>query len=555
MQFSSLAETPLNATAIGILAATSTQSFAIVPMRHSGQVVGLLVASVVHYSKTWSQEEINLLQLVGELIAMGCTRHQAEEALIAAKDAAEAANRAKSAFLANMSHELRTPLNAILGFAQLLERDTTLTSKQRESVATINRSGEHLLNLIDDVLEMSKIEAGRIVLNPDSFDLHLLLRTLQEMFLVRTKAKQLFLKFELAPDLPQYIRTDEGKLRQVLINLLGNAVKFTQTGGVTLRVGMRTGNEASSTPYTLHFEVEDTGYGIAPDEIDNLFQPFVQTSSGAQIKEGTGLGLTISRQFVRLMGGNIGCSSILGQGSRFTFNVQVHLVNPLEVATSISSGRVLQLAPHQPSYRILVVDDRQENCDLIVQLLGSVGFEVQSASNGQEAIALWETWQPHLIWMDMRMPVMDGYEAARQIRAREPERRGTTPTKIIALTASAFEEQKTTILAAGCDDLVRKPFREQIIFDKITEHLGVQYIFENQLEQLNLSSSQNLDCLSLNVMNPEWIAALRQAAIEVDGEKILQLCEQIPQSHRHLADKLIELVHHFGFDEILALTD
>ncbi|HBB32061.1 MAG TPA: hybrid sensor histidine kinase/response regulator, partial [Cyanobacteria bacterium UBA9273] len=159
------------------------------------------------------------------------------------------------------------------------------------------------------------------------------------------------------------------------------------------------------------------------------------------------------------------------------------------------------------------------------------------------------------IWMDMRMPVMDGYEAARQIRAREPERRGTTPTKIIALTASAFEEQKTTILAAGCDDLVRKPFREQIIFDKITEHLGVQYIFENQLEQLNLSSSQNLDCLSLNVMNPEWIAALRQAAIEVDGEKILQLCEQIPQSHRHLADKLIELVHHFGFDEILALTD
>ncbi|WP_341529433.1 PAS domain S-box protein [Nostoc sp. UHCC 0302] len=568
----------------------SFQSIVAVPMLHSGKVVGFVGAAVTHFCKTWSQEDINLLKLVGEIIAIGRARHQAEEALRVAKEAAETANRAKSAFLANMSHELRTPLNAILGFSQLMERDTSLKPNQRESLATINRSGEHLLNLINDVLEMSKIEAGHIVFNPEDFNLYLLLQTLQEMFQVRVRAKQLFLKFEIAPNLPQYIQTDEGKLRQVLINLLGNAVKFTQTGGVTLRARLGAGDWGHSSgrgageqgsrgqgaggqgdkgsnqrpipdAQSLIFEVEDTGRGIAPEEMDNLFQPFVQTTSGIQTKEGTGLGLTISRQFVRLLGGDIHFTSSLGQGSTFSFEIQVNLAPALKVVPKLSKGRVIKLAADQPLYRILTVDDRKENRDLIVQLLSGVGFEVETASNGQEAIAMWQTWQPHLIWMDMRMPVINGYDATKEIRAREknlsiPNHR----TVIIALTASAFEEQQASILAAGCDDLVRKPFREQLIFEKIAEYLQVRYIYaeennENETDKkLENIQSSTLDVYScLMKMPAEWIAELNQAAVEVDAERILQLIERIPQANSTLAEELANLVRSFCFDEILNL--
>ncbi|MCF2150439.1 PAS domain S-box protein [Desmonostoc muscorum LEGE 12446] len=240
-QISRVEELPPHLPERQLFETMSFQSLLAVPMLHAGRVVGFVGAAMIHYTKTWNQEDINLLKLVGEIIAIGRARHQAEEALRIAKEAAETANRAKSAFLANMSHELRTPLNAILGFSQLMERDTSLNSNQRESLTTINRSGEHLLNLINDVLEMSKIEAGQIIFNPEDFDLYFLLQTLQEMFQVRTQAKQLFLNFEMSPNLPRYIQTDVGKLRQVLINLLGNAVKFTQTGGVTLRVRLGNG--------------------------------------------------------------------------------------------------------------------------------------------------------------------------------------------------------------------------------------------------------------------------------------------------------------------------
>jgi PAS domain S-box-containing protein len=528
----------------------STKSIVVVPMIHSEKMVGFLCVDVVSYSKTWSQEDINLLKLVAEIIAIGRARHEAEEALRVAKDVAEAANRAKSSFLANMSHELRTPLNAILGFAQLISRDPSITNKHRESLATINRSGEHLLNLINDVLEMSKIEAGHILFNPEDFDLHLLLQTLQEMFHIRAQAKQLLLEFDIAPDLPRYICTDEGKLRQVLINLLGNAVKFTASGGVTLRAKKGIEDESS---VCLIFAVEDTGRGIAAVERDNLFQPFYQTTSGLETKEGTGLGLTISRQFVQLMGGSIDFTSTVGEGSIFTFDVRVKLVAPVQIIPKLTRGRVLRVAPGQPKYRILVVDDRPENCDLIVQLLSSVGFEMQAAGDGQEAIAIWENWHPDCIWMDMRMPVMNGYEATRQIRLREQERKSLERTMIIALTASAFEEQRATILATGCDDMVRKPFREQTIFDKLAEHLGVQYIYENQPEAVAQPLSVTLQPSCFQVMGADWIAALTQAAIEVDGERILQLSQEI--SDRSLAAGLIELVNKFAFDEILGLLE
>ncbi|MBD2449036.1 PAS domain S-box protein [Nostoc sp. FACHB-152] len=565
------------------------KSVVAVPMIYSGKVVGLLELDAVDKSKTWSQEEINLLQRVSELIAIGRSRHKAEEALRIAKEAAETANRSKSAFLANMSHELRTPLNAILGFAQLMERDTTLTQRQRDSLAIINRSGEHLLNLINDVLEMSKIEAGRVVLQPKSFDLYGLLQNLQDMFRVRAEAKNLTLAFELAPNLPQYIFTDESKLRQILINLLSNAIKFTSTGGVTLvaKIGKNdqkseitanifspselrkilsiettalAKNESQSTneadhSFFISFEIADTGLGIAEDELDSLFQPFVQTASGSQAREGTGLGLTISRQFVQLMGGDIQLKSAVGHGSTFYFDIKIELAQSLEIAPQTVPRKVIALAPGQPVYRILIVDDRKDNCDLLTQLFNTIGFETLAAANGQEAIALWQAWHPHLIWMDMRMPIMDGYEATRQIRAMEQVQiQSSNPkprTVIIALTASAFEEQRSNILAAGCDDLIRKPFREEVLFNKIVEFLRVNYIYAQ--EQENTAPLTSVHPQDLMIMPDEWRNALYQAAIQVDAEVILQLIAQIPETHLALFERLTDLVNRFCFDEIIEL--
>ncbi len=313
---------------------------------------------------------------------------------------------------------------------------------------------------------------------------------------------------------------------------------------------------------SLHFEVEDTGRGIAPEEMNNLFQPFVQTTSGIQTKEGTGLGLTISRQFVRLLGGDIHLTSSVRQGSIFSFDIQVNLAAALKAAPKLSKGRVLKLAADQPSYRVLVVDDRKENRDLIVQLLGSIGFEIEAANNGQEAIAIWQTWQPHLIWMDMRMPVMNGYDATKEIRAREKNTTTNHRTVIIALTASAFEEQQASILAAGCNDLVRKPFREQVIFEKIAEYLQVRYVYAE--ESSEEATNNNLDNIqfsildlqsAITVMPTQWITELNQAAVEVDAERIFQLIEQIPPTHSALAEKLANLVRSFCFDEIIDLTE
>ncbi|HTL87801.1 MAG TPA: PAS domain S-box protein [Leptolyngbya sp.] len=523
----------------------SIQSLLAVPMIYQGQVTGFMGVDTTHFQKSWSQEDIKSVKRVGELIAIGRARYKAEADLRIAKEAAEAANLAKSTFLANMSHELRTPLNAILGFAQLMERDVALSDRQRNSLAIINRSGEHLLDLINDVLEMSKIEAGRTALNVVSFDLHHLLYTLQEMFLMRAKTKQLALNFTIAPNFPQYIQTDENKLRQVLINLLSNAIKFTDKGSITLEAMLQSEATVQSDT-TLQFKIQDTGQGIAPEEFDQLFRPFIQTRSGSQLREGTGLGLTISRRFVRLMGGDIQIESTVGQGSTFSFEIQVAMANPTDVTPMLNSNRVLQLAPHQEKYRILVVDDRAENREFVEQLLTMVGFATRSAINGEDAIAQWQRWQPHLILMDMRMPVMDGYEATRQIRAMEsPQAR----SKILALTASAFEEQRTSILAAGCDDLVAKPFREAHLFEKLTEHLGVNYLYEEETTS-SIESSPELTHEMLETMPPAWVAQLHQASLAVDADQILQLIQQIPESKPEIAIALTKLVQKFCFDEI-----
>jgi signal transduction histidine kinase/CheY-like chemotaxis protein len=511
---------------------------------------------------------------------------------------AEVANKAKSEFLANMSHELRTPLNAILGFTQVMIRAATTPqglsrNEQQEYLDIINRSGEHLLSLINDILEMSKIEAGRLTVNPTNFDLYRLLDSLEDMLRLKAESKKLSFRFERSPQVPRYIHADEGKLRQVLINLLGNAIKFTKIGRVTLRVkrgkrgkrgkwswGMGNGENPDPAPHSLIFEIEDTGPGIAPNDMDELFEPFSQTEAGLRAAEGTGLGLPISRNFVRAMGGEITVRSIVGRGSVFRFRVPVKLAIATGIQrTSLEEGIVIGLAPNQPTYRILVVEDQWENRQLLVKLLAPLGFEVREAENGQAGVELWERWHPHLIWMDMRMPVMNGYEATRKIRERESKRgrkqrsklmRGdkqNQPTTIVALTASAFEEQRAAILAAGCDDFVRNPFRESVIFEKMAQYLGVRYVYASlnspglESHRSNSSSStasssshpliQKVQITELKLPD-RWLDELQQATLCLDLNRILALINPIHSRDAELAERLASWANRFEYDKILS---
>ena len=545
-----------------------TVSLLILPLVVRREVVGTIGLVAVE-RREFSDEEIALAANAAAAASQALENARTEEALREAKATAEAANRAKSVFLANMSHELRTPLNAILGFAQLMTRDPSLTPEQQENLEIIGRSGEHLLGLINDVLELSKIEAGRVTLQKESFDLHRLLDGLEEMFRLRAEDKGLMLIFERIPDVPRFVRTDEGKLRQVLMNLLGNAVKFTQEGGITLRVRSKeykVGDPLLPTPCSLlHFEVEDTGPGIAPEELDAVFDPFVQTASGHAYasEEGTGLGLPISRQFVNLMGGELAVSSTLGQGSIFKFDVQIAAVEKAdmaEVQTSQPARRVIGLEPDQPVYRLLVVDEREASRKLLVELLSPLGFELREAVHGQEAIEIWEGWEPHLIWMDMRMPVMDGYEATKRIKATIKGQ----ATVVVALTASAFEDDRAMILSEGCDDFVRKPFREEEIFDTLAKHLGVRFVYDVEDAQPAGAAAQPEDAvLPADSLTPEalmslptdWVGDLHQAATQLDADVILDLLDQIREQNASLANALASLVHDFRFDTIMALTE
>jgi PAS domain S-box-containing protein len=612
----------------------------VVPLLQGENLWGLLIAHHCRSPRHWDSSEIESLKQISVQLAIAIQqstlfeqaqteiveRKLAEAALQQAVVAADKANRAKSEFLSSMSHELRTPLNAILGFSQVMVRDSSLHHQHQQHVEIINRASEHLLSLINDILEMSKIEAGRTQLNESSFNLIELLETLEKMFRLKAVSKNLQLIFEVAEGVPHFVKGDEGKLRQILINLLGNAIKFTETGSVTLQVKMKVeeswavetaeftdiqrkpagagsnhseslavetaeftglqtkpadaGSEQcahgdfywvdansirpvflqKSEFLRLQFEIEDTGPGIAAEEMNKLFEPFEQTQTGLKSQHGTGLGLPISRKFVQMMGGDITVSSTPDLGSKFAFDIQLRLADPTDVKMLKPQKKVIGLAPDQPEYRVLVVDDRADNRLVLVRLLSSLGLLVREAENGQEAVAVWEDWQPQLIWMDMRMPVMDGYEATKQIKAHPL---GKT-TVIIALTASAFENERKCILAAGCDDFMPKPFEAKILFAKMEDFLGIRYVYENPVDtndtklekesEISGVSSNQAVASQLCQMPLEWVEKISTAAQECCDDKIFQLIEEMPRELAPASQNLTTLAHNFLFDDIIELA-
>ncbi len=482
-----------------------------------------------------------------------------------AEEAAQAANRAKSIFLSNMSHELRTPLNVILGFSQLLNRSSTLSCEHQEYLGIITRSGEYLLNLINQVLDLSKIEAGRSTLHETNFNLHRLLDDLEEMFQFQAESKRLQLLVERTAEVPEYVKADEVKLRQILINMINNALKFTQEGGVSIRVRIAPStsqfvtensllfhySESSSEPLWIDFEIEDTGEGIAAEEVTLLFHPFVQTQTGQNSQQGTGLGLTIAHSFVQLMGGQMTVNSQINCGTLFKFNIRVYPVQSASCPPEPSSQEAVCLEPNQPIYRLLIVDDRWDNRQLLQRLLSPFGFEIYEAENGQKALEMWEQYSPHLIFMDMRMPVMDGYETTQRIKATTKGQ----GTAIIAITASTFEEEKAMVISTGCDDFIRKPFRQSQVFHILQKHIGVKFIFET------LNPDPGFPKLDRNALTPEALAKLpdslasklQTAIINLDGERMQTLTEQITQYNRPLGTAIAFYIKQFQYELLLDL--
>jgi len=464
--------------------------------------------------------------------------------LIIEKEKAESANKSKSIFLANMSHELRTPLNAILGFSQLMSDAPDITDSQKENLDIISNSGTHLLSLINDVLDMSKIEAGRMELNNNNIDLHRLLSDISSMMKVKADSKDLRFSLELRDNLIRYIQVDEKKLRQILINILSNAIKYTDEGGVSFRVKSITKNNSS----LITFEVEDSGRGMSKEELDNVFDPFIQVRSSKGVSEGTGLGLAITHRFLELMDANINVDSKIGRGTLFSFNLNVKVIESTDIELNRVHKKVIGIKNKTSKIKILIVEDQKENLLLLHNLLSSVGFDVYEAVNGKIGLEKFIEIKPDFIWMDMRMPVMDGYEASQKIRELDKN------VVIVALTASAFSDQRPAIIKAGCNNLVHKPYRHDEIFTTMQKYLDIEYIYQERSE-MEIKKPLLLNIDLLNKIPKKFIQTLKDALISLDPVSIIEQIDLIQKAVPEIGDTMLALAQNYEYDILLKFLE
>lgn len=473
---------------------------------------------------------------------------QRTEELNRARELAEAANLAKSNFLARMSHELRTPLNAILGFSQLMVKDPATSAEHRQQLGIINRSGEHLLAMINDVLDLSKIEAGKMSVTLTVFEVRRLCQEVVDLMRFRAEEKELFLKLVIDDDVPQRICSDGLKLRQVILNLLGNAIKFTASGGVALLVSM-------PRPGILRVAVSDTGVGIDSAHQQAIFEPFVQAENLANAK-GTGLGLAISRKICEMLNGRIGVESQPECGSCFWLEIPVEMATEnMPVSTLVDTREVVGLMPGQPNWRILAAEDDESSQVLIRKLLEQIGMQVRIASNGEEAVHIFRQWQPDLVLMDIRMPVMDGLEATRIIRGLAEG--ATVP--VLALTASALREEQPEILAAGCNDVLFKPINIQGLLTKIATLLPVQYRYEDETGMKTSGYTKRLErhfCQEeVRNLSQEVRSSLLDAARRLDAEALEGKLPEVEPLAPKVAQRIRELLQAYDFGQIVNIVE